>query len=63
MHKGNKGELERGSVSPFKVLKNLINGADYLARRGISLVHTVEGVGFPRDIDVDMMRVAPIGYL
>ncbi|HUS90159.1 MAG TPA: amidohydrolase family protein, partial [Desulfosporosinus sp.] len=50
-----------GSVSPFKVLKNLINGADYLARRGISLVHTVEGVGFPRDIDVDMMRVAAHG--
>ncbi len=50
-----------GSVSPFKVLKNLINGADYLARRGIGLVHTVEGVGFPRDIDVDMMRVAAYG--
>lgn len=50
-----------GSVSPFKVLKNLINGADYLARRGIGLVHTVEGVGFPRDIDVDMMRVAAHG--
>ncbi|GAB6154597.1 amidohydrolase [Desulfosporosinus burensis] len=50
-----------GSVSPFTLLKNLINGADYLARRGIGLVHTVEGVGFPRDIDVDMMRVSIYG--
>ncbi|HBW34041.1 amidohydrolase [Desulfosporosinus sp. BICA1-9] len=50
-----------GSVSPFTILKNLIHGADYLARRGIGLVHTVEGVGFPRDIDVDMMRVAAYG--
>lgn len=50
-----------GSISPLTLLKNLSNGADYLARKGIGLVHTVEGVGFPRDIDVDMMRVAAYG--
>ena len=49
------------SVSLFTVLKNLIAGSDYLARKGIGLVHTAEGVGFPLDLDVDIMRLASLG--
>jgi predicted amidohydrolase YtcJ len=49
------------SVPILKLLKSLIHGSDSMARKGIGLVHTVEGVGFPRDIDVDMMRAAAWG--
>jgi hypothetical protein len=49
------------SVSLFTVLKNMIAGSDYLARKGIGLVHTAEGVGFALDMDVDIMRLAALG--
>ncbi len=49
------------SVSLFTVLKNMIAGSDYLARKGIGLVHTAEGVGFALDMDVDIMRLAARG--
>ena len=49
------------SVSLPALFKNLIAGSDYLARRGIALVHTAEGVGFPLDLDVDFMRFANRG--
>lgn len=49
------------SVSLSALFKNLIAGSDYLARKGIALVHTAEGVGFPLDLDVDFMRFANRG--
>jgi predicted amidohydrolase YtcJ len=49
------------SVSVTSVFKNMIAGSDYLARKGIALVHTAEGVGFPLDMDVDMVRFANRG--
>lgn len=49
------------SVSLPLFFRNLMAGSDYLARKGISLVHTVEGVGFPLDLDVDMARFAGRG--
>lgn len=49
------------SVSLSALFKNLIAGSDALARRGIALVHTAEGVGFPLDLDVDFMRFANRG--
>ncbi|MGD0277465.1 MAG: amidohydrolase family protein, partial [Syntrophales bacterium] len=49
------------SVSIFKVMENLIGGTDTLASRGIALAHTSEGVGFPLDADVDLMRFAARG--
>lgn len=49
------------SVSLVKVLKNLIGGSDYLARKGIALVHPAEGVGFPFDVDVTIMKMAAGG--
>jgi len=49
------------SVSSPTLFKNMIAGSDYLARKGISLVHTAEGVGFPLDLDVDIVRFANRG--
>jgi predicted amidohydrolase YtcJ len=49
------------SVSLPTVFKNMITGSDYLARKGIAMVHTAEGVGFPLDLDVDFMRLANRG--
>ncbi|PKN17018.1 MAG: metal-dependent hydrolase with the TIM-barrel fold protein [Deltaproteobacteria bacterium HGW-Deltaproteobacteria-6] len=49
------------SVSLPELFRNLIAGSDALARRGIALVHTAEGVGFPLDLDVDFMRFANRG--
>jgi predicted amidohydrolase YtcJ len=49
------------SVSLPVLFKNLIAGSDYLAQKGIALVHTAEGVGFPLDLDVDLMRFANRG--
>lgn len=48
-------------VSPVQVFKNLINGSAFLCRQGLGFVHTAEGVGFPLDIDVDIMRMAARG--
>lgn len=44
-------------VSPIKILKNLIDASDMMARRGIGLVHNVEGVGYKNDIDVTTMLI------
>lgn len=44
------------SVPLFKVLKNTIRGADALIKKGIGLVHTAEGIGFPLDMDIALMR-------
>ena len=44
-------------IPAMTIVAGLSKGADCLARAGIGLVHCVEGVGFPKDIDVDMMRI------
>lgn len=44
------------SVSPLKLIKNMQRAADYMASKGIGMIHTVSGVGFPGDLDVDMER-------
>jgi predicted amidohydrolase YtcJ len=49
------------SVSLPALFNNMIAGSDYLARKGISLVQTSEGVGFPLDLDVDIVRFANRG--
>ena len=43
-------------VSLKKTLSGMINAIDKLAARGIGMIHTVSGVGFPRDMDVDLER-------
>jgi len=49
------------SVSPLQLFRNLIGGSDALAEKGIGFAHTSEGVGFPLDLDVDLMRLAARG--
>lgn len=44
-------------IPTMTIVAGLSKGADCLARAGIGLAHCVEGVGFPKDIDVDMMRI------
>ncbi len=50
-----------GKVSPFKILQNLIDAADFMAERGIGLIHNVEGVGYKNDIDVTTMQLMARG--
>ncbi len=45
-----------GKVSPVALVKNSLRGFDLLAAKGIGMIHTAEGVGFPRDLDVDLIR-------
>jgi len=39
----------------------MLGASDELARRGFGLIHTVEGLGFPLDADIDLMRFAARG--
>jgi len=43
-------------IPPFKLGHSMLKGMDALAGYGVGLMHTVEGVGFPRDLDVDLVR-------
>ena len=49
------------SVSVPQLFKNLIAASDTMAKKGIGFIHTSEGVGFPLDLDVDMIRFASLG--
>ena len=50
-----------GLVPIPRILRGLIGAADELTRQGIGLVHTVEGVGYQNDVDVDMLRFLRFG--
>ena len=43
-------------VSVWELVKAMQKAIDYMAARGIGMIHTVSGVGFPRDMDVDLER-------
>lgn len=45
------------SIPTLDIVRGLTAGANYLASVGVGMVHNVEGVGFPRDLDVDMLRL------
>jgi hypothetical protein len=47
------------SVSPLHLIKNMQKAADYMASVGIGMIHSVSGVGFSHDLDVDMERYFP----
>lgn len=49
------------SVSPLALIRNMLDGYDTLAKHGIGLIHTVEGIGYPNDIDVDLARIIARG--
>lgn len=44
------------SISVLKLVKNMQKAADYMASKGIGMIHSVSGVGFPKDLDVDLER-------
>lgn len=44
------------SVSVIKLVQNMQKAVDYMASKGIGMIHTVSGVGFVRDLDVDLER-------
>lgn len=43
-------------VPPAKIIKNLIAASDMMAKRGIGLIHNVEGVGYKNDVDVTTIK-------
>lgn len=44
------------SVSLIKLVSNMQDAVNYMASKGIGLIHTVSGVGFTKDLDVDLER-------
>jgi predicted amidohydrolase YtcJ len=42
------------SISPLELLRDMQLAADYEASKGIGLIHTVSGVGFPMNLDISM---------
>jgi len=43
-------------VSTINLIKNTLRSFDRLAQKGIGMISTAEGVGFPNDLDVDLVR-------
>ncbi len=37
-------------------IKYILAGVNTLADYGVGMMHAIEGVGFPRDLDVDLVR-------
>lgn len=46
-----------GKVSPLTLLQGMHDTAEYLASKGIGYIHTVEGVGYQKDIDIDTINI------
>ena len=44
------------SVSLPRTVRNMLQAVDAMAAQGIGLMHSVSGVGYPLDLDVDMER-------
>jgi len=42
------------SIPPLNLIRNMQIAADYLAAKGIGMIHSVSGVGYTMDLDVDM---------
>ena len=44
-------------VSPITLLQGMQDAAEALAEKGIGYIHTVEGVGYKNDIDIDTINI------
>ena len=44
------------SIPIIKLIRHMQEAADFMASRGIGMIHTVSGVGFPMDMDVNLER-------
>ena len=42
------------SISPLELLRDMQLAADFEAAKGIGMIHTVSGVGFPLNLDISM---------
>ena len=45
------------TIPPLKLVKGIIKVFDLLADKGIGMIHPVEGIGFPKDLDVTMVSL------
>jgi len=45
------------SLSLPELVSNMLDAMDYLARKGIGMVHTVSGVGFAGDLDITLEKI------
>lgn len=43
-------------MSVISLIKQMLSAVDAMASKGIGLIHPAEGVGFPLDLDVDLVR-------
>ena len=50
------------SIPILDLVKNMQKAADFMASKGIGMIHTVSGVGFAADMDVDMERWCGRGF-
>ncbi len=41
-------------ISPIALIKGIINGYDLVSKKGIGMIHSVESIGFPADLDVTL---------
>lgn len=44
-------------VPPMDLVKSIIKGYDLLARKGVGMIHPVEGIGFPMDLDIRLVKM------
>jgi len=44
------------TVTVGDLVKSMQKAIDYMASKGIGMLHTVTGIGFPKDMDVDLER-------
>jgi predicted amidohydrolase YtcJ len=44
------------TISIWGLIKSMQKSIDYMASKGIGMIHSVSGVGFPKDMDVDLER-------
>jgi len=44
-------------VPPLDLVKSIIKSYDFLAEKGIGLIHTTEGIGFPKDLDITLVSL------
>lgn len=44
------------SIPVLKLVSSMEKAVDYMASKGIGMIHTVSGVGFSNDLDVDLER-------
>ena len=42
-------------VPPLDLARSITRGFDLLAEKGVGLIHAVEGIGFPKDLDVSLV--------